>query len=111
MLKKRFQGQPVSQSLKVFVVLALFAFLGVFSLSSAQTNEPPNHSDISLSQTGETSAVFPEDSLDVDDNGVAESWSSPDFTDTSEKPHTRQGGVSWNHGERTAKSLSRKRSS
>lgn len=35
-------------------------------------------------------------------------WSSPDFTDTSKKPHTRQGGVSWSNGERTAKSLSRK---
>ena len=38
-------------------------------------------------------------------------WSSPEFTDTSEKPHTRQGGVSWSNGERTAKSLSRKPSS
>lgn len=35
-------------------------------------------------------------------------WFSPDFTNTSEKPHTRQGGVSWNHGESTVRNLSRK---
>ena len=37
-------------------------------------------------------------------------WSSPEFTDTSKKSHTRRGGVSWRNGERTVRSLSRKRS-
>ena len=35
----------------------------------------------------------------------------PRFTDTSEKPHTRRGGVLWSNGERTVRNLSRKPSS
>jgi len=38
-------------------------------------------------------------------------WSSPDLADTSKKPHTRRGGVSWKNGERTVRNLSRKPSS